>query len=235
MRSLATTLPTPVPLFDVIATYELARRSLRAPDFEAERRAANTLAQTLLTSPRSFLPKLADVALDLCRAHSAGISLLEGNAGKPVLRWRALSGKLAPYLGRTLPRAFSPCSSVLDRDALQLMSRPARHFRHIEGLSPGIEEALSIPFHVNRRPLGTLWVVAHDQARRFDAEDARLITGLAEFAAAALKVLTSLRQFRANVTERGKVADLAVVSPARAERPTGSDAEPCPVSQARNG
>ena len=42
-----------------------------------------------------------------------------------------------------------------------------------------------IPFDVNGKTVGTIWIVAHDQSRRFDAEDLRVLTNLAKFAAAA--------------------------------------------------
>jgi GAF domain-containing protein len=109
---------------------------------------------------------------------------------------RALAGKLTPHLGSTLPRAFSPCGTVLDRNALQLMLRPARHFPYIDALPPAIEEALLVPLHRNAKPIGTIWVVSHDETRRFDAEDARLMTNLGRFAAGACDVIEEARSTR---------------------------------------
>lgn len=206
-------LSTPsVPLVAVITTPELSQRRPRKPDFESESRALGDLAQTLAASPRLVLQKMADTALQLCKAHSAGISLLEDNAGEAVFRWRALAGKFAPYLGSTLPRAFSPCDTVLDRDEVQFMSRPVRHFPYIDALDPDIEEALLVPFHMNGKALGTIWVVAHDRTRRFDTEDARLIANLGRFAEAACEVLTSLERLEVKVAERGNAAALAAAA-----------------------
>lgn len=144
-------------------------------------------------SRATMLQRLADVALDVCKAHSAGITLIEAAPTEPVLRWRALAGKLAPHVGATLPRSFSPCGTTLDSDALHFMSRPAQHFPYLETWPPPIEEALSIPFRLNGSPLGTLWVVAHDDTRLFDSEDARLLTGLSKFAAVACELLAGFR------------------------------------------
>lgn len=153
MQSREALSPTPFPLSAVVVTAELNRRAPRAPDFEAENRALTALAQTLCTSRGSTLQKLADILLDLCNAHSAGITLLEGGTAEPALRWRALAGRLTPHLGATLPRAFSPCGTTLDSNAIQLMSRPVRHFQHIKAWSPEIREALLIPFTATaRRP-----------------------------------------------------------------------------------
>ena len=42
-----------------------------------------------------------------------------------------------------------------------------------------------IPFHVASIPIGTVWVVAHDESRKFDREDERIVSALAEFASAS--------------------------------------------------
>ena len=62
----------------MVSTAELSRRPSRPPDYEAENRALVMLAQEMATAPDGILQKLADTALVLCRAHSAGLSLLGG-------------------------------------------------------------------------------------------------------------------------------------------------------------
>lgn len=218
MQSPDTFSPRPVPLTAVLTTAELSRRPPRAADFQAENRALAELAQTLGSSRHSFLQKLAEVALELCGAHSAGVTLLEDLDAEPVLRWKALSGKLAGRLGSTLPRGFSPCRTTLDTDAIQLMQRPARHFRHIQAWEPEIQEALLIPFRLNGAPHGTLWVVAHDDQRRFDAEDARLLTSLSTFAGVAYEVLAEVQALQAEVVGARKRANLAKAADARRDR-----------------
>ena len=39
--------------------------------------------------------------------------------------------------------------------------------------------------------LGTIWVVSHDETKRFDAEDLRVMTSLSKFASAAYQTLLS--------------------------------------------
>jgi PAS domain S-box-containing protein len=56
---------------------------------------------------------------------------------------------------------------------------------------------LLIPFYIKGAAVGTIWVVAHDTSRRFDAEDLRVMTSLGTFAAAAHQTLLSL-----NATQR---------------------------------
>ena len=52
---------------------------------------------------------------------------------------------------------------------------------------------LLVPFAVRGETVGTLWIVSHDQARRFDGEDRRIVSALTGFAAAAYERLQSLQ------------------------------------------
>src|ERR1700682_104710 len=139
---------SPVPLEAVLCTQELALRPARQPDLEATTNALVTLAQTLANAPERLLQKLVDTALEQCRAHSAGISLLEEENGRKIFRWHALAGDYAPHLWGTTPREFSPCGTVLDTNAVQLMKHLDRHFAYFALVEPKISEALLIPFHV---------------------------------------------------------------------------------------
>jgi signal transduction histidine kinase len=206
MQSLETRSRSGIPAFAAVATSELSLRPRRASDFESESRALAEVAEIFGAARGSILQKLTDVALDLCKAHSAGITLLEAGPAEPVLRWRALAGKLAPHVGATLPRSFSPCGTTLDSDALQFMSRPVQHYPYLDAWSPAIEEALLIPFRLNGKAAGTMWVVAHDDTRRFDAEDARLLTGLSKFAAVACELLAGFRALDDNSAAGGGAA-----------------------------
>ncbi len=199
-----------VPLESVICTKELNRRQPREPDFEALTGALMTLARTMADSPERTLQQLVDTALTLCQAHSAGISLLEEENGSKVFRWHALAGEYAPHVWGTTPREFSPCGTVLDTDQVQLMSRLDRHFRYFADVKPSIAEALLAPFHAGGEAVGTVWVISHNQSRQFDREDARVLTTLGEFAAAAyqtLNGLTALKGIIATIREPLLVLD----------------------------
>ena len=89
-----------VPLESVLCTEELKRRPSRPPEYQAENQALLALAQELTASPGSVLQKLVDIALELCRGHSAGISLLEADGppgslspGGNHFRWHAVAGQ----------------------------------------------------------------------------------------------------------------------------------------------
>jgi hypothetical protein len=174
-----------VPLEVVISTAELAWRSCRAPEYEAESHVLVELAAQMVRSPASILEHLAKAIMRLCRGGSAGVSLIEEHRGEALFRSHALSGELAAHLWGTTPRDFSPCAMVVDSNSLQLLSDPELHYRYLAEVRPKILEALLIPFTSGARTVGTIWVVTHDATQHFDAEDGRLIADLGKFAAAS--------------------------------------------------
>ena len=179
-----------------LVTPELSRRRSRPPDYEAENRALVALAEHLATSPTDILQRLVHATLDLCRAGSAGISMLEDEHGSAIFRWSAIAGQLSPYLSGTTPRHFSPCGIVLDLAAVQLFDRPGRDFPYLDEAPPRIVEALLQPFCLKGEPTGTLWVISHDDERKFDSEDARVLESLAKFSSNAYQVLLLLQTLR---------------------------------------
>ncbi|MEK6279301.1 MAG: PAS domain S-box protein [Acidobacteriota bacterium] len=181
-----------VSLDSVLCTAELNRRLSRPPDYQAENRALVALAQELADSPRTILQKLVEIALELCEAGSAGVSLLSKKDCGKTFYWPAIAGAWTPHLGSGTPRDFGPCGVVLDRDAVQLFTHPERYYPYLIPVTPPIGEALLTPFYVGGKAVGTVWVIAHDDQRKFDAEDMRQIVSLAKFASAAYKVWESL-------------------------------------------
>jgi PAS domain S-box-containing protein len=184
-------------LQSVLSLAELSRRPSRLPDHAAENRALIALAQEMAAAPEDILQKLADTALTLCRAHSAGLSLLEEGDQKSRFHWRAIAGQWSPHRNGGTPREFGPCGTVLDRNAAMLFSHPERDFPYFGDVEPLLEEGLLIPFYVKGEAVGTIWVVAHDESRRFDTEDLRVMTNLGTFAAGAYQTYLSL-----NATQR---------------------------------
>ena len=197
---------------DVLITAELARRSSRPPDFQAENRALTTLAQEmeeLAGNPSGVLHKLVELVLELCRADSAGVSILEPGGTDGIFRWHAIAGAFAANLGGTMPREASPCGTVIARDSVLLFDRPERYYPALRGVMPLVYEALLAPWHVAGEAVGTLWAVSHSPGRAFDAEDARLVASLARFASAAHQMVTALdaaetgrRELERRVAER---------------------------------
>jgi GAF domain-containing protein len=182
--------PVACDLESVIATSELKDRGTRTRDRNAENQAEFELTQDLAKSPHDFFQKLVNMVLKLSLADSAGISLLDEKNGRFV--WPAVAGGLSPYLYEGTPRSFGPCGTVLDRNEPVLFLHPERHFIYLEPIRPPLEEVLLIPFHVEDKPVGTIWAVIHSPDRKFQSEDRRLLQNLSAFASSAFKVLVSV-------------------------------------------
>src|SRR5215831_3038309 len=89
----------PASLDDVLITAELVRRPERRPDYEAENRALTALAEVMAESTQAILQKLVQTTLEMCRADSAGISILECDGTSEMFRWPAIAGLFANHVG----------------------------------------------------------------------------------------------------------------------------------------
>ena len=181
-----------VPLESVLCTDELNQRPSRPPDYETENRALLLLAQTLADSPRTILQTLADTILEVFKAGSAGISLLTKEDGGKTFYWPAIAGVWKPHIGGGTPRDFGPCGDVLDCGAPLLFRHFERRYPYLQPVAPLVEECLLVPFYVQGTAVGTIWAIAHDERRRFDAEDRRQLENLSRFASAAFQVVEAL-------------------------------------------
>ena len=181
----------------VLATATLSSRPSRQPDYKAEAEALRSLSRELSPSPHDYLHRVCELAMGLCRAQSAGISIMESEGVEPVFRWHAVAGAMAPHLWGTTPRDFAPCGVTVDRDAPQLFLHPERYYSYIRTLLPPISELLLIPFHLNEKPIGTIWIVGGDESPPFEREDVRLLTNLATSASASLNLLQTRAVYEA--------------------------------------
>ena len=182
-----------VELEEIIVNQETLRRAPRVANHEAENRALRVLAAEMEKPDGDVLAKLADVARELCGGHSAGISLIETDGLKIIFRWHAVAGRWAPHAGGGMPRDASPCGVVVDRNATLLMSQPGTYFPMMAEVDPLASEALLAPFHMLGEPVGTVWVVTHDDSHKFDSEDVRVVESLARVASAAYLVRSEIR------------------------------------------
>lgn len=185
---------------DVLVTEKLDSRASRPPDFETEAKTLRALAKALAEAPQGTLQRLAEEALTLCRAGSAGISIADTDQGQEIFRWFAVAGRMAPFINGTMPRSFSPCGLVVERNAVQLMKQPILHWDYIKQLEMHLEEVLLVPFHRHGKAIGTIWVVYHEPGEHFDSEDRRILTSLAQFTAAASQSYLHLKQLEESIT-----------------------------------
>ena len=229
-RRITTTGGPTATLEEIDILHELDRRPSRAPDFAAESRALASLAAELATNPRNMLQRLVELAVELCHAHTSGISLLEGD----VFRWEAVAGVFAGARNGTMPRHASPCGVVIDRNAMQLMELPDRCFPALRA-EPRFVEALLLPFYDHGTPVGTVWIVSHAPERRFDREDARVVGVLTQYASAAWQIWTQNQrlseashrkdEFLATLSHelRNPFAAITAAATLLRDRPAGTD------------
>ena len=180
------------PLDEVLITAELARRPARAPDYAAESQALAELAAEMARQPDRVLQKLTELVIELCHADTSGISILEPGGEDEVFRWHATAGAFASGLDTILPRDASPCGVVVERGTVLLLAHPERCFPVLRGAGPPIHECLLAPWNAGGQAVGTVWAIAHTPEKRFDAEDARLLQRLANFASASHRMATAL-------------------------------------------
>ncbi|MGA7917852.1 MAG: PAS domain S-box protein, partial [Candidatus Acidiferrales bacterium] len=142
---------------------------------------------------------------------SAGVSLLTTHDGGKAFYWPAISGAWKQHIGGGTPRDFGPCGTVLDRNKALLFKHVEKVYTYFAPVKPPVEEALLVPFYSGEKAVGTVWAVAHDPGRKFDAEDRRQLESLAGFASAAYQAVDffeSRQQFAAIVES----SDDAIVS-----------------------
>lgn len=186
----------PLPLEAVLVTDRLATRPPRAPDHAAENRALHALASALGQSARTALDALMREAVRLCRPDgnaTAGVSLLERDPadGPELFRWTAIAGRLSHAVGGSTPRDFSPCGVCVDQERPVLFMRPDLRYTYFLDTGLPFEEGLVLPFRVNGRIAGTIWIVTHDDRRLLDAEDVRIMSSLADFTGAVYAQLAA--------------------------------------------
>ena len=188
---------------DITITPELWARPARPVDVEAEAAAVRRLADTMATDPSQIFQLCVDLALELCRADTSGISVRERtDGGEDVFRWIAMAGGMRQHLHGTTPRHFSPCGITVDSGMPVLMRRPELVYRYLDAGLP-IHDALLIPLgEKGSRLEATIWILAHNPARKFDGEDARVMQRIAIFTATALQMAQVVEAARAEVSEQ---------------------------------
>jgi PAS domain S-box-containing protein len=191
-----------VPLESILCTEELKRRIPRPSDYKKENIALVELAEALADSPQTVLQVLSDNLLSLCNAGSVGVSLLSSDDGGKRFYWPAIAGSWKAYIGGGTPRDFGPCGDVLDRNSTLLMTHVERRYTYFQPVQPSVEEAILVPFYVEGKAVGTIWAVAHETSRKFDAEDERLMKSLGKFASSAYQLLASIGALKATSDDR---------------------------------
>jgi signal transduction histidine kinase len=189
-------------LESILCTQELRNRPSRSPDYEKENRALVALANALADSPGTILQTLTDKVFDLLHSDSAGLSLLTKDENR--FYWAAIAGAWRPHIGETVPRNFCPCGDVLEHNIPMLFTHWERRYQNFIWTMPIVEEGLFVPFYVDGKAVGTIWAFAHDNRRKFDAEDLRLLERMSRFASAAYQTMESIENLKLQMSAREK-------------------------------
>lgn len=202
----------------LLATEALYRRPCAPVDLAAEASAMRSLTGLVADNPPDGIARFLDIARDLCNAGSAGLSVLtDGPDGRRVFFWDALSGAYADYVGGTTPADFSPCGLCLEVGRTILLDRPSRVFTYLDAAEPPIVEGMIVPLYdANKVPLGTLWIVSHDETRRFDGETARRMEQFAGLMVLAIRLRQQDRRLGATLQKLESQADRASLRRGRA-------------------
>src|ERR1700747_800546 len=185
---------------------DLRRRPWRPPDHAKENSALVALVSALTDSPRTILQTLADKVLEILRAESAGLSLLTKDEKR--FHWAAIAGAWRPHIGGGTPRDFGPCGDVLNHNMQILFTHWDRRYPYLSAAMPLAEEGLLVPFYASGKAVGTIWAIAHNSGRQFDAEDLRLLESMGRFASAAYQTVESIENLKLEVAarERAEIA-----------------------------
>lgn len=206
------------PVEEVVITGALDCRASRPPDYAVENRALAALTEAMGDDPETVLQRLVESAMELTHSDSAGISILEPGGEQGIFRWVATAGQWAPYRNGTMPREQSPCGQVITRDTVLLVTQPERAFPALLQSDPLIREGLLAPFHVDGKPVGTVWVIKHSVEKRFEKEDARLLASLAQFASVAHRTVRALEDARTGEKESRRVLETGLADRERVNR-----------------
>jgi len=176
---------------DLVITDQLYARPRRTRDVDADVQSFRRLSVQLVDEPAAAIQGMLEIALVLCGAGSAAVSVIEADDdGQTVVRWKATAGELARYVGRTTPREGSHCGLSLDAGRTILISHPARAFDHLNAVNRPLVECLVVPLYDSTRlPLGAVWIAHHDIRQRFDSDDVQVLELLAGQLALALELM----------------------------------------------
>ena len=167
------------------------------------------LVSALVDSPSTIFRTLAETIRDITQCDSAGLSLLTRDGKTPHVDgqrfyWPAICGMWNLHVGGGTPRNFGPCGEVLDQNRTLLFTHFERRYPYLIPVSPAAEECLLVPFYVDGKAEGTIWGIMHNDHRKFDAEDDRVMASLGKFASSAYQALAHIEELKIQVAEREK-------------------------------
>jgi signal transduction histidine kinase len=197
---------TGLEVIDIPSDAQFSARRLHVRDASVQLAGLQRLARAFVDTPDTILQELVQVAVDLCEADSAGISIeRESPTDHEFYEWVAIAGNYSGFLNAILPRYPSACGVCLERGRPQRFRVTERFFEILGVEAPIVTDGILLPWQA-AGVRGTIFIMAHGRDEAFDAEDTRMMQMLADFAA------TGFRQQRQQRLLIDKERDAAAVA-----------------------
>lgn len=178
---------TGLEVIDLAGDSAFAQRRLHRRDAVTQMEGVRRLANAFVERPETILRELADAAVALCGADSAGISIeREDGTESNFYHWVATAGEYSGFLNAELPRYPSACGVCLARGGPQQFRVSQRFFDLLGVAAATVTDGLLLPWQVGETR-GTIFILAHGRTEAFDGEDLRMMQMLAEFAAMGVR------------------------------------------------
>lgn len=194
---------------DVENTPEFCARTPRKDSPERHMQGLQRLAQTFVVKPESLLQELAQTALELCEADSAGVTLETRSVnGESGLEWVAVAGRFSPFSRACFPFVNTACGTGIDRGCPQWFRMDQAFYDTLGIQADPVTDGILIPWRTGT-VRGTVWIMAHERTQAFDTNDVRLMETLSSFAAMAFR---QRRQQRLLVEQASAAAAAAMAN-----------------------
>lgn len=142
--------------------------------------ALRRMARVFAENPNVVLQELVDIAVEVCGADSAGVSLEEtGEDGKLRYRWSAVAGSFLQEERGTVSHVFSTGGAGFGRSE-------TRGHRRAGLATEAISDGMLIPWTKDNMR-GRIWAVAYHSREAFGYDEQKLLSELADFATIAIR------------------------------------------------
>jgi len=207
MGSIAmTSADTGLDVHDIQDNAAFAGRPVRSRDVVDEMKGMQRIAHAFVNAPESVLQELVNVAVELCGADSAGISLeRDDRTDEQFYHWVATAGDYNGFLNAVLPRYPSACGVCLDRGRPQHFCVGQRFFDIMGIEAPLVTDGILLPWESDGMR-GTIFVMAHGRREAFDLNDCRLMQVLADFVATGVRQQRQQKRLMERANAEGAAA-----------------------------
>ncbi|WP_263382456.1 GAF domain-containing protein [Granulicella arctica] len=165
----------------------IAGRRLHSRNGAMQMEGLHRLGVAFVEHPDTILQELANAAVRLCGADSAGISIERADkTDVDYYRWVATAGEYSGFLDASLPKSPSACTVCLERGGPQLFRVKKRFFDILGVEAAPVTDGILLPWEVEDMR-GTIFIISHSREEAFDGEDLHLMQILANFAAMGIR------------------------------------------------